>query len=306
MANPINFARNPLSQISPTSFRRQNLGPENTNSNPNPGLTVNSLQRELDTLTDQIAGVSQNRVSANSGYEIEDISTALSRFRVGNATLSPGQSVDLNVEVTEAYEQAGLYLSFSDITLDFTIGSTFTLLIEGAVGQKELSFTSGISLSNMKDAINTFSDETGVTANQSGTGITLFSTERGSTEFVSVSTGGDAVVVGEGIFQLRDTDPPVANGFSAATFQGAIAFPVTDFGQDLAVLVNGQSAQTNGTLVSYTGQFFDAQFDIKLGPLAKGETANSSNPGSFLAARILFAAPQGPLSQTPPGIDING
>jgi len=107
MATPINFARNPLSQISPISFRRPNLGSENTISNPNPGLTVNSLQRELDTLTDQIAGLAQNRVSANSGYEIEEISTALSRFRVGNTSLSPGQSVDLNVEVTEAYEQAG-------------------------------------------------------------------------------------------------------------------------------------------------------------------------------------------------------
>ena len=156
----------------------------------------------------------------------------------------------------------------------------------------------------MKDAINSFSDETGVIARESGTGITLFSTERGSTEFVSVTTGGDATIVGDGIFQLLDTDPPISSSVGSTSF--AYPFQVTDFGQDLAVLINGQPALTQGTLVSYAGQFFDAQFDIKLGPLAKGETANASNPGSFLAARILFGEPQGPLSQTPPGIDING
>lgn len=273
-----------------------------------PGLSPSALQRELDTIATQIEGLGSTRVSASSGFEATDISTALSRFRVGNTSLSPGQSVDLNVEVAEAYEQAGLFLSFAGTNIDFTAGSTFNLDIEGNLGARELSFTSGTTLADIAASINTFSSVTGVTANVSGTGVTLNSNSYGNNEFISVSAGGDATLSGTGIgvFGLRANTSSTANTADQTTYANAVIFPVTDSGQDLAALVNGKPAQTDGAFITYTGQFLTAQFELKLGTLEAGETANASNAGSFLAARILYAEPAGPVSRTPPGIDLNG
>jgi hypothetical protein len=266
-----------------------------------PSPDLGKLQRELDQTTGQIAEVLDAERTSAGGYEIVNISTALDRFRVGSAALKAGQSLDLIVEVTQPLTTAGLYLSFGG-GLDFAPGSSaISLLIEGAVGARELSFVSGTSLADVAAAINTFRLFTGLDARVSGTGVTLRSTRFGSGEFVSVEVTGTPFVDLEnagGIYQLVPGPEPVADTESGQKFRDGLV--VLDRGADLHANMNGVKVSGVGTLLAFDGSSFDAQLDLEVGPLASGETANATNPGVFRAFTVVYSDdPLSPLRPIP-------
>lgn len=266
-----------------------------------------AAQRELDSIKAQIGNLADNRGQSNSGYRVEDVYSGLARARVGNVHFNQGQFEDINVEVTASAQKAGLYLSFGGRALDFNTGSAFTLNIAGVLGSRELTFTSGTTLTNMAAAINTFSPATGVVAEATETGLNLRVPGYGSREFVSVRNTGDAFLAGEtGVYSFMDRDANTIDTASQVSWSSA-ANPVVDHGQDVHAVINSHTVTGNGTGLIYTDPFLTAQLDLKLGNLGQGETANAEHLGAFLAFRVRWDGDTvNPLSESPPGIDVSG
>ncbi len=184
-----------------------------------------------------------------------------------------GSSLAVNVAVTQSAQQAGMFMSMGGAALDLSSGTAKLVLeIGGKTGSREFSFTSGTTLTAVRDAINQFTDVTGVQASVSGTGIKLVSKDFGSDEFVSVRTIADAAgVVGggmtsgtSGIYKLNATN------FGASQTSGDVEFSaanngVRDSGQNIAGTINGISANGRGKNLSLSSDFLDVDVTLSTG-----------------------------------------
>src|SRR5690606_4473521 len=95
-------------------------------------------------------------------------------LEVNAAKLNFGENRDVQVLVTKSAQRAGLFLSLGGGQLDLSSAeSKFVIEVAGAKGSRQFTFASGTTISAMKDAINTFTQVTGVSAGTSGTGIVL-------------------------------------------------------------------------------------------------------------------------------------
>ncbi|MBL8745926.1 MAG: hypothetical protein JNK58_06165 [Phycisphaerae bacterium] len=187
-----------------------------------------------------------------SPYSFTNVSESVEQFRAALA-LEPGESLDLNVEITASAQHAGFYLSFGNDSIDLSAATaTFVIEIAGNSGAKTLSFASGTTIASIRDAINAFTDQTGVTAGLSGTGIALKSTGLGDDRFVSVrvidAAGAFTPQPAAGIYELHpennhSADPARYTPLSAASN------PIQDFGQSVRGLVNGVAFRGNATTI---------------------------------------------------------
>lgn len=242
------------------------------------------------------------------------------------AALEPGQSVDVEIAVTASAQLAGFYLSFGDRALnlgglgaDDGVFERFVFEIGGVKGSQILSFASGTTITDVAEAINSFTDLTGTRAVLSGSedgasGIRLVSEELGSSQFVSVRIIGDGVInqgaANAGIYELQDfnsnaakrsVDPDDRTLFSAANLGRARR----DAGRDVAGLINGEAFVGRGRSVTFDGLGLDAKFRLS-------EAASQRLQSGFRAATITApgaaALTEGdaPLAAQPPRADLEG
>jgi hypothetical protein len=186
---------------------------------------------------------------------VSGVSSNIERLRAFGLVPSGGH-VDVDVQIITSAQQAGFYLSFGGDNLNLSAAAArFEIEIAGSRGVRALSFASGTQVSSIADAINAFTDVTGVGArlssdpSRSDFGIRLISTEFGDDHFVSVrivNAGGiNTAQAYAGVYSLRynaanEAYPASPTPFSAATNT------VTDSGQDIAGVVNGRVAQGAG------------------------------------------------------------
>lgn len=314
MTSPIQPIRVDFSRFTAMPVNRLDFSPGSGDPRRNAGTLELSpaalaAQSELDSIRNQIGRTIDSRGAGASGFSVEDVSTALSRLRVGDVSLEQGQSLDVEVDITASAQQAGLYLSFG--AHNFTAFNGLSIQVEGRGGARELTFEGAVSLAEITGEINKHTGDTGVYAstavNPLGVaGFALYSSGHGSDDFVSVSVVGSTPNDARGVYQLDPQNARAVDMTSGTGFSQLDGQTVTDLGQDVAAIVNGQAVTGQGTMVSYTGPQLTAQFDLALGALGQGETANAENLGMFLAFRVLWDEPRGPLSDTPPGIDLKG
>lgn len=183
-----------------------------------------------------------------------------------------GSSLAVNVAVTQSAQQAGTFLSLGGTALDLSSGTAkLTLEIGGKTGSREFSFTSGTSLTAVRDAINQFTDVTGVQATVSGTGIRLVSKDFGAEEFVSVRTiadengvvGGGIATGTSGIYALNATNFGIA-GSQLSEFNAANN-GVRDIGQNIAGTINGIAANGRAKNLSLSTDFLDVDVSLSTG-----------------------------------------
>ncbi len=237
-------------------------------------------------------------------YEFSNLSEGTEQVRA-NALLAPGASLDVNVQVTVSAQQAGFYLSFGG-AIDLSAATArFVIEIAGNLGTRELSFASGTSVGSMRDAINSFTDVTGVVARLSGpaghpaTGLALKSVEYGDDQFVSVravNTGGiNTAIATGGVYNLQVTNNNAARIDSSTLFSAA-SNQVTDIGQDIDGIVNGRNAVGNGRSLYAVTPNLQTQFRLS------GAAAQSTQV--FRAYTISRNATAGAeVSDEPPLLD---
>lgn len=242
---------------------------------------IDSILGTVDRLASSTNFQGIKLLNGNFDYTTTNVSGGVTDFNINGAKFD-GSTQDVDVVVTTSAQQGTLFLSFGATAIDFNTGSSFTLEISGSLGSRELSFTSGTTLSDVAASINTFTDVTGVEATVSGNGISIQSEEYGSREFVSVKTGGDATFsnANAGVYTADANDTATADTSSLTTFANATN-PVRDDGQNVDGTINGIAAVGDGNDLSVNTDFLNVQLT-----LATTGTLNSQTLGGGRAFTI--------------------
>jgi flagellin len=260
-------------------------------------LQIDSIIQTIDRVASSTSFQGIKLLNGNLDFTTEGINSNVSSFRVNGAKLNYGDTREVDVVVTGSAQVAGFYLSFGSNNLNLTDqNSRFVIEVTGANGSRELSFASGTTVASVVDAINSFSDVTGVEATLSGaasggvSGIALKSVEFGETEFVSVrvvNAGGiNTSAANAGVYELQDANSNAAKVSSAPadrTLFSSTNVKVTDYGQDVSATINGISATTNGTRARINTDFLDVEIDLKTGT---GSNAEAQRLGALTAFTI--------------------
>lgn len=229
-------------------------------------LQVDSILQTIDRIASATSFQGLKLLNGNFDYQTSGVFSGVTDFQINGAKFD-GTNLDVNVLVTNSAQQAGLFLSMGATTIDLGTDSSFVIEISGALGSRELTFSSSQSLDNMVAAINTFKDVTGVEAVASGTGVRLQSTQYGSDEFVSVKVTDDgtfSVASGSpGIYGMAAGDfNTLSSGATALSSFAAATNGVTDFGQDLGATINGIKATSDGRTARINTDFLDVQLTL--------------------------------------------
>jgi flagellin len=259
-------------------------------------LQIDSILQTIDRIAGATAFQGKKLLNGNLDYQTTNISDEIGAFRVNGAKLGFGETRDVDVLVTASAQIAGMFLEFGagNINLGEASGpgtevpnSQFVIEVAGNEGARQLSFSSGTTLTSIRDAINSFSEVTGVRAVVSGTGVRLESTSFGSEEFVSlevIDSGGIDTGATVGVYDLDAANTQVSDAGSRVTFS-SLNNGKTDFGQDVQATINGITATTKGTRVSINTDFLDVSINLNYDLSSGGSCA--AQLGAINALRIL-------------------
>lgn len=228
-------------------------------------LQVDSILQTIDRISASTSFQGIKLLNGNFDYSVSSVNAGVTDYKINGAKFE-GSSYDVDVIVTQSAQQGGLFLSAGSTSLNLGTGSTFVIEVSGALGSRELSFASSTSLSDVANAINAFTDVTGVVAAASGTGIKLYSDEFGSTQFVSVKViddGGIGTASNIGIYNLDSDNFGAANTSSQIDYNSTTAANgVKDAGQDIAATINGIAATANGKKLRINTDFLDVEMTL--------------------------------------------
>jgi flagellin len=274
------------------SASRAGLSAEERQANQ---LQVDSILQTIDRIASATNFQGMKLLNGNFDFQVNGVAAGVSDFRI-NAAKSSGTSLAVDVQVTNSAQQGGVYLSLGGPSLDINSNqSAFTIEIAGSRGARELAFTSGTSLAKMAEAINTYSEVTGIRATVSGTGIRMSSSEFGSAEFVSVKTvnaagindtGNGAGAANRGVYQM------VADNFGLAqtslTATNAAGVPgssfasntnaIIDFGRDVGATINGVAATSSGRTARVNTDFLDVEITLTQAKAQALGAVNGADP----------------------------
>ncbi len=194
----------------------------------------------------------------------------------------------VEVQVTQAAERGGLFMTVDENPVDPNDEGVFRVEVAGNEGTQSFSFSAGTTRAEMVDQINEWTESTGVRAEldaPDGTdGIRFMSSEYGSDEHVSVRVEDDGGRNGE-VYRLKADQPDPADngevdwasGRSLQELEGEAA--VRDEGVDVGGTINGRRASGDGQTLSVNSD--DLAMEIAL-----REAAASTVGPSFEAMRI--------------------
>ncbi len=226
-------------------------------------LQIDSILQTIDRISDATSFQGKKLLNGSFDFSSENVDSGVTDYKVNGAKLANGAELDVKAIVTTSAQQAGVYLSTGgSLDLGGAVGSTFTIEISGELGSRELSFASGTTLAAISDAINSFTDVTGVTATASGTGLRLDSENYGSNAFVAVKVVDDANIQGTnvGVYTLESDDTDTADTASEVAFTDPGARNgIRDIGQDIGATINGITATSNGKRASINTDFLNVE-----------------------------------------------
>jgi flagellin len=281
----VNIAEGGLQEVSSLLTELQGLV---TGASSSAGLSLEEKQAnqlQIDSILQTIDRVASSTnfqgiklLNGNFEYKTAGIVAGVSDVRV-NAAKYSGSSLDVNIQVTASAQQGGLFVSMGATggSIDLGTGSTLVLDIAGSLGSRQLSFSSGTTLTKIAQSINTFKEVTGVEATVSGGGVKLFSTGYGSSEYVTVKVSDDGgIATGQrGVYQLNATNFNAAStvvGDRTLFSATSIANGVTDAGKDVGATINGIAATANGRTIRVATDFIDVEVTLDVGTNNKAQT----------------------------------
>lgn len=292
----VNIAEGGLQEVSSLLTELQGLVTASSNKAgvSDEELAANQLQIDsiLQTI-DRVAGATSFQgtklLNGSMDYEVDSVSSKVTDYRVNSAKFESGSQA-VSVIVTQSAQQGGLYLSLGGSQLNLggssAVTSTFTVEISGSLGSRELTFSSGQTLTEIANAINTFSDVTGVTASTfnsgSNGGINLRSSGYGAQEFVSVKvvdSGSIGTSSNLGIYNYQSQDNGTVDTTSHQDYNSSAASNgYKDAGQDIGGTINGVAATGSGKTIAINTDFLNVEIGLS--------TSASQTYGSVAALTI--------------------
>jgi len=226
-------------------------------------LQIDSILQTIDRISSATNFQGIKLLNGNFDFKVSGVAAGVSDYRV-NAAKYGSTALNVDVLVTGSAQQGGMFLSFGGANLDLGgATSSFVVEIGGSLGSRQLTFASGTSLANVISQINTFKDVTGVQASTSGTGVKLYSTDFGSSKFVSVKVVDDGGIssTGLGVYNLQSQNFGAANTTRVSSFASATN-NITDQGQDVKATINGITATSDGRTARINTDFLDVELTL--------------------------------------------
>ncbi|MAY74562.1 MAG: flagellin [Phycisphaerae bacterium] len=228
-------------------------------------LQIDSILQTIDSISGQTSFQGTKLLNGNLEYSTSSINAGVTDFRINGAKFT-GSSVAVIANVTQSAQTGRVFLSTNG-NIAFSGGATsniFSIEVSGALGSREISFQSGATVNDIANAINQFTDLTGVEATASGTGVRLDSSEFGGQNFVSVqSTGENGLAnAGTGTYTYNATDQATVVAGSAATFAATSTNATRDAGQDIGASINGNIATGNGRNLNVNTDFLNVEITL--------------------------------------------
>ncbi len=251
-------------------------------------LQINSILETIDRISSATNFQGSKLLNGNFGFQTEGVSAVVEDFTIRGAKFETDE-LSVDVVVTQSAQQGQLYINVGGAALN--LGgqtSSFVIEIAGSLGSRELSFSSGVTGSDIATTINSFSDVTGLTASASASGVTLKSVEYGDAEYTSVKIVADgglqAIAAGVGIFKFEVDDANSVDASSGVDFDSTAAFQgIRDLGQDVGATINGLVATSKGRTVSVNSDFLDVKLTLSA---EAGSGANAITAGAISAFNI--------------------
>jgi flagellin len=208
-------------------------------------LQIDSLIESIDRIANTTTFNGKKLLNGNLGYTVSGVAnSAISRLQLFGARVPDKAALPVNIRVTQSAQNARLVVPASNgagLNASGVIsqGNNVTIELGGLDGIQTFTFTSGTANSAVRDAINSFSELTGVSAALSGNAVVFSSREFGSDAFVSIRA---------------------ING--TLTNQVGDAGDSQDNGRDVGVTVNGQAATARGLQVNLRSSGLDVVIDL--------------------------------------------
>jgi flagellin len=205
------------------------LTPAETDANQ---AQVDSILGTINRLAGSTAFQGLKLLNGNFSYTTSGVtSTNFGTIQVNSARLPDNTPVDVVVAVTASAQTAKIGYAGGDLSATNDV----TIEIAGNKGTQQISFAGGTTTAQMITAINALKNSTGVSAVNSAGDVSLYSTEYGASQFVTLKT--------------------ISGGFAPTS--------TTDSGQDAAVSVNGGAAEVDGLNVTYRSADLDIELTLK-------------------------------------------
>lgn len=250
---------NELQGLLTTTANQAGLGEQEKLANQQ---QVDSILQTIDRIASATSFQGTKLLNGSFDYRAQNVASDVTDFKINGAKFET-ETLDVDALVTQSAQQAGFLLSTTG-TLDLNgSGDDFRIEIGGRLGSREFSFTSGATNAQIAEAINNFSEVTGVTASASGGTISLITDEFGDNEFVSVKVLDDASIqgTGVGIYDFEADDFGTADTTIRSTFANATN-EVRDLGQDVAGTINGIRAVADGKNLRINTDFLDIELTL--------------------------------------------
>jgi len=215
-------------------------------------LQIDSILQTIDRVANSTSFNGMKLLNGNFDYTTSSVETDLiDDVSIQSARISDtaGSYISVTIDVTQSAQTAAVYLSTQATLVNGDNGS-ITLEITGMDGVQQFTFASGTTQTNIIAAINTFSDALGVSAVQGTVDtdkVAINSKTYGSDQYVRVKvlegTTNDIIADDDTLVDGNSTD-------------------YKDYGQDAGVVINGNSATTNGLKARVASDGFDVSITI--------------------------------------------
>ncbi|MAO22894.1 MAG: flagellin [Phycisphaerae bacterium] len=267
----VNIAEGGLQEVSNLLTELQGLLTTSANSAGLADSEKEANQLQIDSILqtiDRVAGATSFQgtklLNGNYDYQVTSVNAGVSDINVRGAKFD-GASQAVEAIITQSAQQGAVLLSFGGTSLDLNgTNGSFTVEIAGSIGNRELQFASGNTVTQITAAINGISDVTGIEARASTNVVVLESTDFGSNEYVSVDViddGGQAAGGGGNIATYAGDFGDAASLTTEGLFDStAAANGIRDDGQDIGGTINGLLAVGTGKTLSVSSDFLDVEF----------------------------------------------
>ncbi|MFN9125371.1 MAG: flagellin [bacterium] len=227
-------------------------------------LQIDNILSTIDRIANSVSFQGTKLLNGNFDYTLSGQYTAASGFgdiAINSVKISdnPGAFRQVTVTVTQSAQTARQFLRLSAGGIANGGSGAVTFEIAGTRGAQQFSFASGTSQTDIRNAINAFTEALGVSATVCGQNIRVDSTGFGTESFVRMREIANA---------------NAATNFIAPTAAGAAVGDLRSAGRDATVNINGVVAVARGLSARVALDGFDVSVSL-IG--AGGSSFNTAN-----------------------------
>jgi flagellin len=227
-------------------------------------LQIDNILSTIDRIANSVSFQGTKLLNGNFDYTLSGQYTAASGFgdiAINSVKISdnPGAFRQVTVTVTQSAQTARQFLRLSAGGIANGGSGAVTFEIAGTRGAQQFSFASGTSQTDIRNAINAFTEALGVSATVCGQNIRVDSTGFGTESFVRMREIANA---------------NAATNFIAPPAAGAAVGDLRSAGRDATVNINGVVAVARGLSARVALDGFDVSVSL-IG--AGGSSFNTAN-----------------------------